>query len=241
MLVYFRVPLGWTDIFKRTFYESFVKDDVLGMAAQLAYYFFLALFPALLFLISIATFFPVANLMDNVVQTIGRVAPPDIVKFLLDQMKLLSNSKHGGMLTFAFLFTIWSSSGAMVSIISTLNAAYDIQEGRPWWKVRAIAMALTVGVALFILTSFALVLAGPQLAEKVANWFHLGWAFALTWKIVQWPVVVALVISAVALIYYFAPDAEQTFVWITPGATFATVLWLLASLGVRFYVTNFGN
>lgn len=241
MLAYFRVPLGWTDIFRRTFYEGFMKDDVLGLAAELAYYFFLALFPALLFLISIASFFPVANLMDNVVQTIGRVAPHDIVQFLLNQMKQLSNSKHGGILSFAFLFTIWSSSGAMLSIISTLNAAYDIQEGRAWWKVRAIAIGLTVGVALFILTSFALVLVGPELAEKVANWFHLGWAFAMTWKIVQWPVVVALVVTAVALIYYYAPDAEQEFVWITPGAAFATALWLLASLGVRLYVTNFGN
>src|SRR5512142_163342 len=135
MLAYFRVPVGWSAILKRTFYESFMKDDILGMAAELAYYFFLALFPALLFLISIATFFPVANLMDNVVQTIGRVAPHDIVQFLLDQMKQLSNSKHGGILSFAFLFTIWSSSGAMVSIISTLNAAYDIQESRSFWKV----------------------------------------------------------------------------------------------------------
>ena len=84
MLVHLRVPLGWFDIFKRTFNEAFFKDDVLGMSAQLAYYFFLALFPALLFLISLATFFPVANLMDEVVRALGRVAPPDVLKFLVD-------------------------------------------------------------------------------------------------------------------------------------------------------------
>ena len=241
MLASLRVPIGWRDVLKRTFSESFFKDDVLGMAAQLAYYFFLALFPALLFLISLASFFPVANLMDEVVNALGRVAPPDVLKFLLDQMRQLSNQQNGGILTFAFLFTVWSSSGAMTSIISTLNAAYDIEEGRPWWKVRLIAMGLTVGVALFILISATLVIAGPELAEKVASMLHLGGAFEWGWKILQWPVVLALVITAVACVYYFAPDAEQEFVLITPGAVFATVLWIASSIGVRFYVANFGN
>jgi membrane protein len=241
MLASLRVPIGWFDVLKRTFNESFMKDDVLGMSAQLAYYFFLALFPALLFLISLASFFPVANLMDEVVKTLGRVAPPDVLKFLLEQMKQLSNRQNGGILTFAFLFTIWSSSGAMTSIISTLNSAYDIEEGRPWWKVRLVAIGLTIGVALFILISATLVIAGPELAEKTARMFHLGSAFEWTWKIAQWPIVLALVITAVALVYYFAPDAEQEFVLITPGAVFATILWILASLGVRFYVANFAN
>jgi membrane protein len=241
MLAHLRVPLGWSAILKQTISEAFYKDDVLGMSAQLAYYFFLALFPALLFLISLASFFPVTNLMDEVVRTMGRVAPPDVLKFLLDQMQKLSNQENGGILTFAFLFTIWSSSGAMTSIISTLNSAYGIEESRPWWKVRLVAIGLTVGVALFVLVSATLVIAGPELAEKVAAWLHMGSAFALTWKIVQWPLVLVLVITAVALVYYFAPDAEQEFVLITPGAVFATVLWILASLGVRFYVANFGS
>jgi len=241
MLAHLRVPLGWTAVLKRTLNESFFKDDVLGMSAQLAYYFFLSLFPALLFLISLASFFPVANLMDEVVRTLGRVAPPDVLTFLMEQMQKLSNQESGGVLTFAFLFTIWSSSGAMTSIISTLNAAYDITESRPWWKVRLLAVGLTVGVAIFILLSATLVIAGPELAERVAGWLNLGAAFEWTWKIAQWPVVLLLVITAVAMVYYFAPDAEQEFVLITPGAALATVLWILASLGVRFYVANFGN
>lgn len=241
MLASLKIPIGWSDVFRRTINESFFKDDVLGMSAQLAYYFFLALFPALLFLISLASFFPVTNLMDEVVGSLGRVAPPDVLDFLLQQMKQLSNQQNGGILTFAFLFTVWSSSGAMTSIISTLNSAYDIEEGRPWWKVRLIAVGLTIGVALFILVSATLVIAGPELAEKVAGWLHLGVAFEWTWKIVQWPVVLALVITAVALVYYFAPDAEQEFVLITPGAVFATILWIASSVGVRFYVANFAN
>jgi membrane protein len=240
VLAHLRVPLAWGDILKRTAKESYV-DDIMSLAAQLAYYFFLSLFPALLFLVSLASFFPVENLMDEAVRYLGRVAPPDIVGFFLEQIKKISESGDGGILTFAFLFTIWSSSGAMVSIISTMNTAYDIEESRPWWKVRVIALGLTVGLALFILVSFALIIAGPTVAERVADAARLGPAFEWTWKILQWPIVFALVVSAIGIIYYFAPDAEQDWVWITPGAVLATVLWIAISLGFKFYLANWGN
>jgi membrane protein len=94
---------------------------------------------------------------------------------------------------------------------------------------------------MFIVATTVLVIAGPTLAEKVADWFHLGAAFTWTWKILQWPVVFILVSLAIALVYYFAPDAEQEWIWITPGSILATVLWLLASLGFKFYVTNFAS
>lgn len=129
----------------------------------------------------------------------------------------------------------------MVSIGSALNRAYDIEESRPWWKVRLTAIALTVGVALFILGSFTLVVAGPQLAELMANRGGLGPEFEWTWKILQWPFIFALVVVGFGLIYYFAPDAEQEWVWITPGAVLGATLWLLASLAFRLYVVNFGN
>ena len=137
--------------------------------------------------------------------------------------------------------TIWSTSSGVNAIIDTLNQAYDIPESRPWWKVKAIALGLTVALAVFIVLSFALVLVGPTLAEKVAVWMHLGAAFAWTWKILQWPLVFALVALAIALIYYFAPDAEQDWVWITPGSVFATILWVVISLAFKFYVAHFGS
>src|SRR5436309_12030277 len=139
------------------------------------------------------------------------------------------------------LGTIWSTSSGVNAIIDTLNQAYDIQEGRPWWKVKMIALGLTVALAIFIILSFALVLVGPTLAEKVAVWMHLGPAFEWTWKILQWPVVFALVALAIALVYYFAPDAEQDFVWITPGSVFATILWVVISLAFKVYAAKFGS
>ncbi len=240
VLAYLKIPLGWTELLKRTVKE-FIADDGLNLGAQQAYYFFFALFPALLTLISIASFFPVANLIDNIVQMLGRVVPPDVLKIIADQILKISNSGQGGILTTAFLLTIWSSSGAMVSIITTLNAAYDITEGRPWWKVRLTAIALTIGMAFFILTSISLVLVGPAFAQHLANQFHLGEAFKWTWWILQWPVVLILVATGVGLVYYFAPDAEQEWVWLTPGSVMATVLWILVSLGFKLYISYFGN
>jgi membrane protein len=240
LLERFRVPLSWSQLFKQTFNET-VADDVLNLAAQQAYYFFFALFPALLALISIASFFPIENLIGEISTMLQRVAPEDVTTIVTDQIVKIGQSNAGGILTLAFFFTLWSSSSAVVSLCSTLNAAYDITEGRPWWKVRLTAIGLTVGLALFILVSMTLVIAGPTLAEKVADALRLGPVFTWSWKILQWPLVFALVVTAVALVYYFAPDAEQDWIWITPGSVLATVLWVIASLAFRFYVTNFAS
>ena len=122
------------------------------------------------------------------------------------QFSTIADTNAGGLLTLAFLFTLWSSSSAVVALCSTLNAAYDITEGRPWWKVRLTALGLTLGLALFILVSMTLVIAGPSLAEKIAEMARLGPAFVWTWKILQWPVVFVIVSIAIAIVYYFAPD-----------------------------------
>jgi membrane protein len=240
MLERFRIPLSWPELLKRTFNET-LADDVLNLAAQQAYYFFFALFPALLAVISIASFFPVENLIDEIQSMLGTVAPPDVLKIVAEQIAKIAEGNAGGILTVAFLFTIWSSSSALVSLSSTLNAAYDITEGRPWWKVRITAIGLTLLLALFVLVSMTLVIAGPTLAEKVADAIRMGPAFEWTWKILQWPLVFVLVTTAVALVYYFAPDAEQDWIWITPGSVVATTLWVMASLGFKVYLANFAN
>ena len=234
MLAHLRVPIGWKDLLKRTVKGAW-NDDILNLAAQQAYYFFFALFPALLFVVAIASFFPLQTLTDDVVARLGGVAPQAVIQIINEQLRDLGRQNSGGILTFAFLVTIWSSSGAMVSIITTLNAAYDVTETRPWWKTRLIAVGLTVGIAIFVLASTFLVIAGPSVGERLANSMNLGPAFKWTWWILQWPVVFVLIATAIGLTYYFAPDVEQDWVWITPGSVLATSLWLIVSLGLKFY------
>src|SRR6185436_15765419 len=156
------------------------------MAAQLAYYFFFGLFPALLVLLAIASYFPVESLIDDMFAMLGGFVPAEALTIITDQITKISQGQQGGLLTIGMLTALWSSSAAMTSVIDTLNSAYDIEEGRPWWTVRLTAIGLTVGVALFIIVSFALILIGPGLAEYIAAWTFLGPAFEWTWKILQW-------------------------------------------------------
>jgi membrane protein len=240
MLAAFDVPLTWGELLKRTAKEA-NNDDCLGLAAQLAYYFFLALFPGVLFLLALASFFPLTNFVDDTISMLRPFAPPEVLTFLEDQLTRLSNADSGGILTLGFLGAIWSSSAAVVAIVGSLNRAYDIEEARPWWQVRLIAIGLTFALAIFLLISFTLVVAGPTIAEQLASSFGLGAAFEWSWKILQWPVAFGLVSTAIGLVYYFAPDADQDWVWITPGAVLATLLWGSASFAFKFYVTNFGD
>ena len=239
MLSAFSIPITWTELLKRTAKET-SADNVLGLAAQLAYYFLLALVPAIVFLVALTSFFPPA-LVDSMLSGLATFAPADVHDIVAEQILSLRGGGHGSVLTFGLLFALWSSSAALVAITDALNRAYDIEEGRPWWKVRLTAIGLTIGLATFVLLAFALVMIGPTLADHWAGQFGLGATFAVAWKIVQWPVVFLLVVAALAMLNYFAPDAEQDWTWITPGAVLAALLWIIASLAFKVYLTNFAD
>lgn len=240
MLAYFESSLSWTELLKRT-YKELSEDHALGLAAQLAYYFVLALFPAILCVIALASFLPLQNFTDEMVSSLARFAPAEMLSLIRSQMTRLAEGNDGGVFTLGLLGALWSSSAAMVAMIDAMNRAYDIDEGRPWWKVRLTALLLTIGFAVFIVFAFGLVVAGPLVAGWAASHLGVGPAFVLAWTILQWPLVFVLVVTGIGLVYYYAPDAEQDWVWITPGALIATVLWLIGSLAFRFYVASFGN
>jgi membrane protein len=233
-----RVTLTWAEILRRTFVDAVFKHNCLGMAAQLAYYFFFSLFPALLFLIAVASYFPITTLIDEIVGALGQFAPPEFLTIVTDQIRKISGDEQGGLLTLGILTALWSSSTAMTAIIDTVNHAYGVEEGRAWWRVRLIAIALTIGVAIFVLVSFALIIVGPQLADPLARALGLGSAFEWAWRILEWPIACALAGIGIALVYYFAPDVDQEWSWLVPGTVFATTLWLATSLGFKYYVVN---
>jgi len=232
------VSLSWFELARRTWREV-VDDDVSGLAAQLSYYFFLALFPAILFLLALASFFPLSNITDDIGRSLGPFVSPQILELIQEQMLRLANNENGGLLTFGVAGALWSSSAAIVSIVGALNRAYDIEEGRPWWKVRLRAIGLTLGVAAFVLVALSLVLVGPTVAEKLGQTTGWGTPFEWAWLVLQWPLVFALVATGIGLLYYFGPDVDQDWAWLTPGAITATILWLMISLLFKLYVANF--
>ena len=240
MFANFEMTLSGQEVLKRT-YAKTMRDHALDLASQLAYYFFLALFPALLCMLAVASFFPLQNFTGEVIRTLGPFAPREVLEIIRQEMAKIGDGHNGGLLTIGLLGALWSSSAALVSVIDVMNRAYDITEARPWWKVRAVAIGLTTALAVFITLAFVLIVVGPQIADWLGA--HLGFstAFVWSWKILQWPLAFAMVAIGVGLVYYFAPDAEQEWVWVTPGSLAATVLWFIASLAFRFYAVNFGN
>ena len=240
MFAYFRVPIPWSQVMNRT-RKEIGDDNCLGLAAQLAFYFLLGLFPALLFLVALIGYLPVENALNELLTALGSVAPQELVRLLREQLAQISEGNQASLLTLGIIGAIWSSSAAMVAIIDALNRAYDVAEWRPWWKRRVVAMLLTVSLALFIIIALALVLVGPMMALRLANWFGLGFAVAVIWAFIRWPVIFFCVVFSVDLIYHFAPNRRTRWVWITPGSLLATALWIISSVAFRVYIANFGD
>ena len=232
--------LSVKDLGRRVIHEI-QEDDCWGRAAQLAYYFLFALFPFFLVLTTLLGYLPVPNLMDRLMEMLAEMLPGDALRLVQDNVREIMTSQRGGLLSFGILAALWTSSSAITAIVDGLNRAYDVQEGRPYWKVRLIAVVLTVGLSLFIIVSLVLLTFGPQIGGWIADQVGLGSVFQIAWNLLRWPVIVGLIVLAMALVYYVAPDVEQRWQWITPGSLVAVVGWLLASLGFSFYVNNFAS
>ena len=232
--------LSVRELTKRVIHEV-QEDNCLGQAAQLAYYFLFALFPFFLFLTALLGYLPIPNLMDQIMDLLARVLPSDALRLVRDNISSLVSDQHSGLLSFGILAALWVSSSAITAITDVLNHAYDVEEGRPWWKVRATAILLTFGFSCFIIAAIVLLMFGPHLGSWIANQVGVGDIFEAAWNILRWPVIVMVMMVAVGILYYFAPDVEQEWRWVTPGAVFAVVGWILASLGFSYYVNNFGS
>jgi membrane protein len=240
LLSTFTIPIGWTVILRRTCHQIY-RGQCFGWAAALAYYSFLALFPALLFVVSVAGFLPIQHSIDRMMEVVGRIAPGDVVAIAREQLLQITDQPHGRLMALSLVGTIWSMSSGMAALIGTLNQAHHVSERRSWWRIRATAIALTCTLTLFMVLSLTLAMAGPKAAEHIANWLNLGAAFTIAWQIVRWPAAFFMAVTAISSVYHFAPDVKREFAWITPGAVAATALWLVVSLGFKWYVFHFGN
>ena len=216
------------------------KDNCFVYAAALAYYFIFAIFPFFIFLTALLAYLPIPKLMDQIISLLAQVMPGEALTLVEKNLSALLSEPRGGLLSFGILAALWTSSSAIVAISDALNHAYNVEEGRPFWKVRGMAILLTVGLSIFIIGSIVLLMFGPQIGRWLADFVGLGRAFEIAWNILRWPVILFLVITAIAMIYYFTPDVAQSWKWITPGSVFALALWLVASLGFSYYVNNFG-
>ena len=128
-----------------------------------------------------------------------------------------------------------------MSIRTALNVAYDARDRSPWWRQRLDAVALTVWFSLFTLLALVLMVFGERVGDAMAGALRVGPVFTRTWNVARWPVILLLVLLGITLVYHFAPAVRQRWHWVTPGSAFALIGWLLASYGLRLYVSYFGN
>jgi membrane protein len=235
--------LTWKKLAQRIWNEI-NEDDVFGRAAQLSYYFLLALFPLLLFLITLLGYFAEAgsDLRVKLLSYLGDVMPQSATQLVQSTLDEVTKQKGGGKLTFGVLAALWAASNGMGAISETLNIAYNVKETRPWWKQRLITIGLTLGLAVLIIAALALMLYGGKIGDMLAANFGLSQAFTITWKIIQWPIVLFFVLLTFNVIYYFAPDLhDQDWKWVTPGAIIGVALWLLVSFAFRLYLNYFDS
>lgn len=223
---------------------SLNNDDVFGRSAQLAYYFFLALFPALIFLTSILGLLagPGTQLHDSLIRFMAQALPPSAFDLVSKTLEETTKASGGGKITFGLLATLWSATSGMVAVQDTLNAVYDVREERPFWKARSIALGLTVAGSILVIGALAVILYGNTLVTFVGNHIGLGPLATWTWKILQWPIALFFLSMVFAITYYYAPDVEQRhWEWLTPGAVVGMATWILATIALRVYLHFFNS
>ena len=219
-------------------------DEIFGRAAQLSYYFLLALFPLLLVLINLLGYLAQegTDFRQKMISYLAAVMPPSAVSLVSTTLDEISAASGTGKLSVGLLAALWAASNGMGAISQTLNTAYNVTETRPWWKVRIVSVLLTIALAVLIVAALAIVLYGGSIGEALANRYGLGQSFRTTWNILQWPIALFFVLGTFNLIYNFAPDLKSwQRRWLTPGAFVAVVLWLLVSFGFRIYLRYFDS
>ncbi len=235
--------LTWRDMGYHIWQEIYA-GDLFNRAATLSYYFLLALFPLLLFLLALLGSFADTGteLRNNLFRFLSQVVPGSAFQLIDSTITEVSQNSGGGKLSFGLLTALWFASNGMGAITDTLNATYGVKDSRPWWKVRLVAVGLTAALAVLIVSALTLLVYGGEIGNSVASTLHLGNVFAVTWNILQWPIVLSFVLFAFALVYYFAPDLKhQKWYWITPGSLVGVGLWLLVSFGLRLYLHYFNR
>ncbi len=227
--------MGWGEFFKAVKNE-YTRDKVGDVAGSLTFFAVLALFPFLLFLVSLASLFIDPTSAQALIKELSQVAPPDVTNILSERIQSLAQDNSVGLLTVGALGAIWSASSGIVSLMKALNTAYGVEEGRPFWKVRGLAIGMTLVTAAISILAAVAAVAAPAIGKALGGPMET----VITW--LRLPVAGLLMMFVWALLYWALPDVEhKSFKFITPGSIIGVIVWVVASWGFSVYVQNFGK
>lgn len=225
-----------TELAKRVWSEM-SDDNVWDAAAQLGYYFLLALFPMLIFLLSLVALVPGNDLVEPLLSTLGSVMPPSAYALMGTEIQRILASSNGGLLTFGMLGMIWAASSGVASLIGTLNRAYEVEDTRGFVKLRLTAVGLTVTLVVLLVTGGLLLAAGGGIANWAAALLGFDWVARIAGTAISYVLGFALFFVALEVMYYFGPDVEdQAWHWVTPGSLVGIALFVAGSIGFSLYL-----
>jgi membrane protein len=236
----FRMQVSWKK-FARDLYTETQEDHLFTGAAALSYYLLFALFPGLLFMLTLLPYLPIHNLQHTVMNFFQQVMPGDAAKTIQGVVTEITTQKRGGLLSIGLVLALYSASSGLAAVMEQLNITYDVGESRPFWKVRGIALLLTVLFGAMMIGSGVAIVFGGVLQEYLSTHLLVPAAALVIFAIFRWLVVLVLLLGAFASVYYFGPDVEQKFAFITPGSMIGTLVLTAASLAFRYYVQDFSN
>jgi membrane protein len=220
------------------------EDDLIGRASELAFNFLLALFPLLLFMLALFGLFASRSieLQSTLLSYFADFLPPGAFQLLKEITTELATNEAGGKITLGIVLALWFASGGMISMMSTLNAAYRTRESRSWLKIQLIALGLTFAISILLLVALFIMLAGGFVADWIGSELHLLPVIVILWKALQWVAAVCFVILSFSLVYYCGPTlGKHRWYSPTPGSLFGAFLWLVASGGFRIYLHFFNT
>jgi membrane protein len=222
-------------------YKQFQEDDMNTQASALTYRMLLALFPFILFLLTLLGALGLERFFTWLLEQARAALADDAYSQIEQIISQIRGGANGGLLSFGLIASLWAAAAGVRSAIHALNVAYGVQEERSLWKKYAMSLVFTVGLAAMLIAAVALMLFGPQSAEWLAGQIGLGDVVVTLWSWLRIPAAIVLMTLAVALIYYFFPNVDQPFRLVSPGSVFAVLAWIVATVAFSFYMSNFGN
>lgn len=214
-------------------------DDVPALAAQLTYYFILALFPFLIFLITLLSYTPITG--EKAMNTFSQILPPLAFNTILDVVNDVTASPRETFLSFGMIAALWASSNGMKAVIRGLNKAYDQKESRPFWKVRIVSLIAIIILAFTIIFSLALMLFGETAERKLFYYFGFSSLFRVAFTITRFLIPIILMLTVFTLLYMLTPNRRLSLREVLPGSIFAATSWILVSSLFSLYINNFAD
>lgn len=222
-------------------YNEMSDDAVFDAAAALAYYFMLAIFPLLIFMISMLATIQALDLVNTVTRTLESAMPGDASKLITTEIQRIMKDTSGGLLTFGALGTLWAASSGVVSLLDGLNRVYDVQETRGLIKQRLLAVGLTVALALLIIVGAVALMAGGKVSEWAAEQTGMAWVETVG-SIVHYIIGVGFMFLGLEVIYFFGPNVKgQKWKWVTPGSLVGVIMFILSSVAFTLYLQFSGG